>query len=112
MITYAVHRDAGISPQKVRLVAKEIRGLSAAKAIERLRFVEKKAAGFVQKVLESALANAEHNFGSDIDDLMVKEVLVDGAAVLRRFKPRAKGRSNRILKRRCHIRVSVGTVDK
>lgn len=99
--------DAGSSAQKARLVAKEIRGLPVDKALERLRFVRKKTAKMMKKLLESAIANAEHNAGADIDDLRVKTVLVDEAASLKRFMARAKGRGNRIVKRRCHIKIVV-----
>ena len=103
----ATMKNVALSPQKARLVADEIRGLRVAKAIEFLIFADKKAAGFIKKVLESAIANAEHNEGADIDDLKVGEICVDQATSLRRFQARAKGRANRIIKRRCHIRVVV-----
>ncbi len=103
----ATLKHAGLSPQKVRLVAKELRGLSVAQATEMLKFVEKKAAPILGKLLASALANAEHNQGLDIDTLMIKSILVDEAPVLKRFKARAKGRGNQIIKRRCHIKITV-----
>lgn len=99
--------NAGMSAQKARLVANEIRGLSVDKAVEQLRFVRKKAAKLMKKLLESAIANAEHNQGADIDELRVSTVLVDEATSLKRFKARAKGRGNRIVKRRCHIKIVV-----
>lgn len=104
--------DAGSSAQKVRLVAKEIRGLPVDKALERLKFVQKKSAKMMRKLLESALANAEHNNGADIDELRVATVLVDEAASLKRFHARAKGRGNRIIKRRCHIKIVVSDTNK
>jgi large subunit ribosomal protein L22 len=91
----------------VRLVAKEIRGLAVGPALQRLTFVQKKAAGIVKKLLESAIANAEHNQGADIDDLVISKICVDEATTLKRFKARAKGRGTRILKRRCHIKIEV-----
>lgn len=99
--------DAGSSAQKARLVAKEIRGLPVGKALELLKFVRKKSAKMFKKLLESAIANAEHNAGADIDELRISTVLVDEAASLKRFQARAKGRGNRIVKRRCHIKIVV-----
>ena len=107
MEVQAIHKHAKISPQKVRLVADQIRGLSAEKAVELLHFSTKKAAGLMKKVLDSAIANAEHNLGADIDELKVSTVFVDEGPVLRRFKARARGRANRIIKRTCHITVKV-----
>jgi large subunit ribosomal protein L22 len=103
----ATLRYARISPQKCRLVANQIRGQSVAEALRILRFSPKKAAGIVVKVLESAIANAEHNFGADIDELKVATVLVDGAPFFTRYRARAKGRGNRIIKRNSHITVRV-----
>ena len=103
----ATLRNAGASPQKMRLVANEIRGLGVDKAIELLTFVRKKGAKLIKKLLESAIANAEHNEGADIDELKVVAITVDEAASLKRFQARAKGRGNRIVKRRCHIKVVV-----
>ena len=100
-------RYARISPQKCRLVADQIRGQSVAEALKILRFSPKKAATIVGKVLESAIANAEHNHGADIDELKVSTVLVDGAPMLTRFRARAKGRGARISKRNSHITVRV-----
>ena len=98
---------ARISPQKCRLVADQIRGLKVGRAIETLSFHKKKAAKIVKKVLESAIANAEHNEGADIDELRVSAIFVDEGPVLKRFMPRAKGRANQILKRTSHITVKV-----
>jgi large subunit ribosomal protein L22 len=103
----ATLRYARISPQKCRLVADQIRGQSVADALQILRFSPKKAAGIVVKVLESAIANAEHNFGADIDELKVATVQVDGAPFFTRYRARAKGRGNQILKRNSHITVRV-----
>lgn len=103
----ATLKHAGLSPQKVRLVAKALRGLAVGEAIENLKFIQKKASLILKKLLESALANAEHNHGMDIDTLVVDTILVDEAPVFKRFTARAKGRGNRIIKRRCHITIIV-----
>ena len=103
----AILKHARFSPQKGRLVADQIRGLSVEKALDVLTFSKKKAAGVVKKVLNSAIANAEHNSGADIDELYVSTIYVDGGPTLKRLKTRAKGRSDRILKRTCHIMVKV-----
>jgi large subunit ribosomal protein L22 len=103
----ATLRYARISPQKCRLVADQIRGQSVADALRILRFSTKKAAGIVVKVLESAIANAEHNYGADIDELKVATIQVDGAPTFTRYRARAKGRGNQILKRNSHITVRV-----
>jgi large subunit ribosomal protein L22 len=103
----AMLRYARISPQKCRLVADQIRGQSVAEALKILRFSPKKAASIVIKVLESAIANAEHNHGADIDELKVSNVSVDGAPTYNRYRARAKGRGARILKRNSHITVRV-----
>jgi len=100
-------RYARISPQKCRLVADQIRGKPVAQALQILRFSPKKAAGIVNKVLESAIANAEHNHGADIDELRVATVQVDGAPFFTRYRARAKGRGNQILKRNSHITIRV-----
>ena len=99
---------ARISPQKVRLVADQIRGKGIEEALDILAFSTKKAAVIVKKVLESAIANAEHNEGADVDELKVSTIFVDAAATMKRIKPRAKGSADRILKRSCHITVKVG----
>lgn len=104
----AKHRYARISPQKARLVADQIRGLSVERAAEILTFSTKKAAKLMKKVLDSAIANAEHNNGADIDELKVTTVCVDQGSVYKRIQPRAKGRADRILKRTSHITVMVG----
>src|SRR5689334_17268844 len=104
----AIHRGARISAQKTRLVADQIRGLSIERALNTLTFSPKKAAGIIKKVVESALANAEHNEGADIDELKIKSICIDKAASLKRFIARAKGRGNRLEKQSCHIMVTVG----
>ena len=103
----AKHNFARISPQKARLVADLIRGKSVDQALEILTFSNKKAAALVKKVLESAIANAEHNEGADIDDLNVAKIFVDEGPTMKRIMPRAKGRADRILKRSSHITVVV-----
>ncbi|NUY57640.1 50S ribosomal protein L22 [Salinivibrio sp. MA351] len=107
MEAIAKHRFARISPQKARLVADQVRGKDVAQALELLTFSDKKAADLVKKVLESAIANAEHNEGADIDDLSVAKVFVDEGPIMKRIMPRAKGRADRILKRSSHITVVV-----
>lgn len=99
---------ARISPQKARLVADQVRGMPVDRALQVLTFSPKKAAHIVKKVLESAIANAEHNEGADIDELKVAKIFVDEGPTLKRIQPRAKGRANRILKRTSHITVAVG----
>ena len=103
----AKHTFARISPQKCRLVVDQIRGLPVEKAIETLVFSNKKAADLVRKVLESAIANAEHNEGADIDELYVSRTFVDEGPTMKRIRPRAKGRADRIIKRSSHITVMV-----
>jgi large subunit ribosomal protein L22 len=104
----ATLKHARISPQKCRLVADQIRGLPVERALNVLTFSPKKAATMVRKVLESAIANAEHNEGADIDELRVAAICVDEGRTLKRFQARAKGRGNRILKRNSHITITVG----
>lgn len=99
--------NAPLSAQKSRLVADEIRGLPVGKALDILRFSTKKPAAIIKKILESAIANAEHNEGADIDELKVSTIYVDEGPTMKRFQPRAKGRADRILKRTCHITVKV-----
>ena len=101
-------KNARISAQKCRLVADQIRGAPVDRALQTLAFSPKKAARFVKKVLESAIANAEHNEGADIDELKVARVFVDEGPSFKRFQARAKGRGNRIVKRTSHITVAVG----
>ena len=103
----ATLRNARISAQKVRLVADQIRGMRVEPALQTLQFSTKKAAAIMKKLLESAIANAEHNDGADIDELKLSTVFVDEAATHKRIRARAKGRANRILKRTSHITVAV-----
>jgi len=98
---------AGVSAQKARLVADQIRGKSAEAAVELLKFSPKEAAKLVKKVVDSAIANAAENKGVDLDDLFVKTICVDDGPVLKRFHARARGRGVQILKRSCHIKVIV-----
>jgi len=104
----ATLKHARISPQKCRLVADQIRGLPVERALNVLTFSPKKAATMVRKVLESDIANAEHNEGADIDELKVAAICVNEGRTLKRMQARAKGRGNRILKRNSHITVTVG----
>ena len=99
---------AKLSAQKGRLVADLVRGQKVDRALNILAFTPKKGAQIIKKVLESAIANAEHNDGADIDELKVKTIYVEKGMVLKRFSARAKGRANRILKPTCHIYVTVG----
>src|SRR5690606_20201557 len=98
---------ARLSAQKARLVTDQIRGKKVGEALNLLAFSNKKAAEIIKKVLESAVANAEHNEGADVDDLKVSTVLVNDGRSLKRIMPRAKGRADRIVKRSCHITVKV-----
>ena len=100
-------KGARISAQKARLVADQIRGKGVEEALDLLTFSSKKAAGIIKKVLNSAIANAEHNEGADVDELRVSEIFVDEAMTMKRIRPRAKGRADRIFKRTCHITVKV-----
>ena len=100
-------KGAKLSAQKARLVADQIRGKSAESALEILQFSTKKGADIIKKVLESAIANAEHNDGADVDELKVSTIFVDEGMILKRIKPSAKGRADRILNRSCHITVKV-----
>ncbi len=108
METRAILRSARMSAQKGRLVADMIRGQPVDKALNILAFTPKKGAAIIKKLLESAIANAEHNDGADVDALKVKTVLVERGAFLKRFQARAKGRGNRVLKHSCNIYVTVG----
>ena len=108
METRAVLRGVRLSVDKGRLVADLIRGKKVDQALNILTFTQKKAAGIVKKVLESAIANAEHNDGADIDELRVKTISVEQGATLKRFTARATGRGNSISKPTCHVYVTVG----
>ena len=103
----AILKRAQISPQKVRLVADLVRGMPVEQAEQVLTYTEKKAAHIVKKVLLSAISNAEHNEGADIDELKISEIFVDEGPTLKRGRARAKGRGTRILKRTSHITVKV-----
>ena len=103
----AKHMKAAISAQKVRLVANQIRGMQVEQAEQLLSFSPKKAAHLIRKVLMSAVANAEHNEGLDVDELFVSTIMVDEGPTLKRGRARAKGRGTRILKRTSHITVKV-----
>ena len=100
-------KGARMSAQKARLVADQIRGKSVESALENLQFSGRKGADIIKKVLESAIANAEHNDGADVDELKVSTIFVDEGMTMKRIKPRAKGRADRIFKRSCHITVKV-----
>jgi large subunit ribosomal protein L22 len=107
MQAFAILKHARISPQKARLVADQIRNLPVDRALQVLTFSNKKAAPLIKGVLESAIANAEHNEGADIDELKVSAICVDCGPVLKRMHARAKGRGNRIVKRTSHITVTI-----
>lgn len=98
---------ARLSAQKARLVADQIRGKGVEEALELLTYSPKKGAAVIKKLLNSAIANAEHNEGVDIDELKVSTIFVDEAMTMKRIQPRAKGRADRILKRSCHITIKV-----
>ena len=104
----AILRTVRLSPQKGRLIADMIRGQPVERALEILQFSTRRAAKRVKKVLESAIANAEHNQGADIDELRVTEVQIDAGPMIKRFQARAKGRGVRVIKRTSHITVTVG----
>jgi len=107
MTTIAKLKNAKIAPQKMRLVADQVRGKPVEDAINLLNFSNKKAAGLLKKVLESAVANAEHNDGADVDELNVARVTVDEGPTMKRWRARARGRASQILKRTSHITVAV-----
>lgn len=100
-------KGARLSAQKARLVADQVRGKPVEQALEVLAFSNRKGAAIVKKVLESAIANAEHNEGADVDELCVSTIFVDEGMTMKRLRPRAKGRADRIFKRSCHITVKV-----
>lgn len=100
-------RGAALSAQKARLVVDQIRGKQVEEALDLLMFSKKKGATIIKKVLESAIANAEQNEGADVDELRVSTAYVDEGLTMKRIRPRAKGRADRILKRTCHITVKV-----
>ena len=112
MQTTAILKYIRISPQKGRLVADQIRGLSVAQALEILQFSDKKAARSLRKAVESAIANAEHNEGADVDELRVAGVQVGTGPTIKRWRARAKGRVGRIKKRTSHIMVTVSDEER
>ncbi len=100
-------KGARLSAQKARLVADQIRGKAVEEALQLLTFSPKKGAEIIKKVLDSAIANAEHNEGADVDELKVSTIFVDEGMTMKRIRPRAKGRADRICKRSCHITLKV-----
>jgi len=108
-MSIAKMKNISISPQKVRLLARTMKGLNIQKALDKLSFSKKKCAFFIKKILDSAIANAEHNDGKDIDELIIKNIIVDEAPSLKRIKARAKGKANRIIKRNSHIFIELHT---
>jgi len=112
MPTSATLKYARLSPQKARLVADQIRGKSVDQALNILAYSNKKAAAVVKKLLESAIANAEHNDGADIDELKVTEIFINQGPTLKRLRPRARGRADRILKPTSHLTVTVAETEK
>ena len=100
-----------MSPRKARLVADQVRGKPVERAINILNFSNRKGAALVRKVVESAMANAENNEGADIDDLTVAAIAVNAGVTIKRFRPRARGRADRIFKRTCHVTVTVADSD-
>ncbi len=111
MSTSAKLTNTRLSPQKMRLVADQISGLAVERALDVLTFSNKKAATVIKKVLESAIANAEHNDGADIDELKISEILVDAGPTMKRLRPRARGRADRIIKRTSHLKVTVSETE-
>lgn len=105
-------KGAQISAQKVRLVADQVRGLRVEEALSLLEFSSKKAAHIVKKLLDSAIANAENNEGADVDELEVSSIFVDEGMTMKRLRPRAKGRADRILKRSCHVTIKVSDSER
>ena len=108
METQAVLRFVRLSPKKARFVADLVRGKKVDEAVNILKFSTNRAARIIKKVLDSAIANAENNQGADVDELKVRTIMVDDGPRMKRIRPRAKGRADRILKRTSHITVSVG----
>jgi len=109
MQTEAVLRFVRMSPKKARLVADLVRGKKVDEAVNILKFSNQRAARIMKKLLDSAIANAENNDGADVDELKVTRIMVDDGPRMKRIRPRAKGRADRILKRTSHITISVGT---
>ncbi len=100
-------KGARLSAQKARLVADQVRGRAVEEALKLLTYSPKKGAVIIKKLLNSAIANAEHNEGADVDELKISTICVDEGITMKRIKPRAKGRADRILKRSCHITITV-----
>lgn len=100
-------KGARLSAQKARLVADQVRGKAVEEALELLTYSTKKGAVVIKKLLNSAIANAEHNEGADVDELKISTICVDEGMTMKRIRPRAKGRADRILKRSCHITITV-----
>ncbi len=107
MVVIAKLRGARLSAQKARLVADQVRGKKVEEALELLGYSSKKGAAIIKKVLNTAIANAEHNEGADVDELKISTICVDEGMTMKRTLPRAKGRADRILKRSCHITITV-----
>lgn len=108
-MSIAKMKNISISPQKVRKLARQMKGLNIQKALDTLSFSKKKCAFLIKKILNSAIANAEHNDGKDIDELIIKKIVVDEAPSLKRIRARAKGKANRIIKRNSHISIELQT---
>jgi large subunit ribosomal protein L22 len=104
-------KGARISAQKARLVADQVRGKGVEDALDLLTYSNKKAAQIIKKILDSAIANAENNEGADVDELKISSIFVDEGMTMKRLRPRAKGRADRILKRSCHITVKVADAE-
>ena len=111
-VSAATLKNAPFSALKARVVASQIRRMSVQRALHKLTFMPQKAAFAIKKILESVIANAEHNQGADIDELVVSTVYVDCGPTQKRIRARARGRSNRILKRTCHITIKVSSEDE
>ena len=103
----AILKGARLSAQKARLVADQVRGKNVEEALDLLTYSTKKGADVIKKLLNSAIANAEHNEGADVDELKISKIFVDEGMTMKRIMPRAKGRADRILKRSCHISIIV-----
>lgn len=108
-MSIAKMKNVSISPQKVRLLAKKVKGLNIQKALDMLTFSKKKSSFLIKKLLNSAISNAEHNDGKDIDELIITNIIVNEASRLKRIKARAKGKANRIIKRNSHISIELKT---
>jgi len=108
-MSIATMKNISISPQKVRILARKIQGLNIQKALDILNFNPKKSSFFIKKLLDSAIANAEHNDGKDIDELKINKIIVNEAPRLKRIRARAKGKANRIIKRNSHLFIELKT---